>query len=117
MNRSRTIVVLLLVSLALVGIVTAADIVLNFTVSDANGKASEQVKDYAQAHGWTAKIDDPNSNDPAVVIDNPFTPRQWTEKVLKDNFKETVKAWRVAKKAQKASADEIIAVEAEIVFK
>lgn len=117
MNRTRLIIVMLLVSLALVGIVAAADIVINFTVGDATGKASNQVKDYAEAHGWTAKIDDPNSADPAVVINNPFNTKQWTEKVLKDNFRETVKAWRTAKKAEKARADEVIAVDAEIVFK
>lgn len=102
-------------SLGLAVIISAADIVINFTVSDTNAKAAEQVKDYAQAHGWTAKV--LNNANPPVLIDNPFNPKQWTEKVLKDNFRETVKAYRTAKKAEKARLDEAIVVEAEVVFK
>jgi hypothetical protein len=116
MNRFRIIVTTLLIMLSLVGgVIFAADIVLSINIDDTNGKAKAHLDDVADYTGWTPTVPDPN-NPTGPPIPN-ISKKNWVEKKIREWFKESVKAQRASKKAEKSRTDELIAVEAEVVFK
>lgn len=110
MKRSLLVVVGMLVCALLV---QAADENLSITISDASGKATAIVQDFADAMGWTTTVSDGMGGQ----IPNPDTRKQYAKKKLEQHMREVVKAYRAQKKADAARAKEITDSDAEIIFK
>jgi len=75
-----------------------------------NVPSINEVNDFVDYHGWTAKITDPK--DETKQIDNPVTKAVFAKKKIADFVKESIKAYRANAAQDTARTTVISAVEA-----